>query len=1378
MMKRIGFLLLFIFTTNFLFGQDTKITFSIISPATFKLDGEIKMVSTEGTKILTVRPSGTVGNVIAEHTFTSSTSYVDLEIDLVSLLGGQPAIPEYHYTLIYGFSGSSPCANYDFVIQTTDGSLNVPITMRINWSPTTFNLSPSPAPSNNVLCETSPISITATDYEFASYTWQYKKETTGTWRTISFSNNKLSGSVKGFINESLDPIETDKPYFFRAKIGSCTYKQVGPYFFGNTPLKATAHTGQAPRCSGESNGGFTLTGFNRSMYASESSNNFVMTVYKSNGSTVVGQFNFSSIPTGGLVVNSSVLGGSNLFPAGNYKVQIEHEDFCGSVVSQYSVAVPAKSAISFTASSVNPQCNGGKGTINITGVSGGNGGYRYSLDGSNYGTSASFTNQSPGNYTAYVKDNKGCVSTRSASISAPSAISYSGFNLLSEPDCFDSSNGSIEIQASGGTGTLRYSTSSSSGYSTNPVINGLSKGSHTIYIKDANNCKINRSVTVTGPNQIVGSITLTDPLCTGEQSGQISVSSSGGSGSKQYALDGVNYQSSGVFTRGAGSYVVYIKDANGCVRSYNRTLTDPSALGFGLVASNVSCAGGSDGSITVNNVVNTTGNVSYILNGGASTQSSPVFTGLPAGSHNISIRDDNCTSATQYIAVSEQPAMTAQFHEDQPISCAGGSDGILRVSLSNGSPGYSYLWSSGETTASISNKPAGAYSVVATDSKGCNKTFHYTLSAPSPLVPYITAKDFNGNQMSCAGANDAELTAFSTGGTGPFTFRWSTGALTSKITGLSAGSYTVEIEDSRGCTENKTYEIIAPEAVSITNSSTSDVVCFGSATGSINLSVTGGNGVYAYSLDGTTWLAGSQINGLISGNYTVHIRDENFCTVRTDVSINSPSELEIQLVGLQETTCGRNDGALEVVGQGGIPGYSYEWRNSSNQVVGNVATITSLSPDLYAVLITDGNGCTTSQQYLINSSDGPQISTGQATDISCFGGEDGTIELSITHGVAPYTINWNNGMSGSTITGLSAGAYLAEVSDQTGCVVVYQVQLTEPTPIELTSSNTVNPSCFGNNNGSVALDFTGGTGSSYNVTWPDGSTAMQRDDLSAGDYNIEVRDAIGCSNTITVAITDPEKFVIDMSTSFQTCPGAPLTINPGYAGSYQWSGPDGFSSTDPVVEIAQEGSYRLEIENMAGCIDAHEFTLEAVENLLNAEFLIASEVYAGDTLVVIDISWPMPERVEWSLPVGAQVLEQTKDYIYFIMDVPGEYSLGLQAEMGGCGSYALKNFTVLDASLRPTKGGKLAAPSEEVLSKLDVYPNPTTGPFSIQMELNKEQVIRLQLVRLSNNEIILDKETANTTKHLERVNQKLPPGMYILLVEVEGKTYARKILVR
>ncbi|MFK8039696.1 MAG: T9SS type A sorting domain-containing protein, partial [Crocinitomicaceae bacterium] len=862
-----------------------------------------------------------------------------------------------------------------------------------------------------------------------------------------------------------------------------------------------------------------------------------------------------------------------------------------AVVNEPTILANASTNIS------NVTCNGlsdGSITLNVTG-----GTMPYTYSWSNGQTTAMLTNVTSGTYTATVTDANGCVITKTATITEPTVLAISN-TILSDASCFGSSTGSATVAVSGG--TLPYTYLWSNGGTTS-TITGLAAGTYSVNVTDANGCSVTEGNIVIGEPTLLETETVssTNVTCFGACDGFASISINGGTFPYTYLW------SNGQTTPSAlglcpGTYSVTITDANGCsVTENNIIITEPAMLeNSSTTVSDVTCNGLSDGSISLG-IIGGTAPYTYAWSDG---QTSSVATGLIAGTYSVVVTDANgCIVNVNNVIVDEPNVLANVSTTVVNTSCFGSCDGSVSVNITGGTAPYTYAWSqiilnqiTGDGTPTISDLCKGLYSVIVTDANGCTISVDsIEVTEPSPL--------FNNNtiisDISCNGASDGSIELDILGGTLPYTYAWSDGQTSAIAAGLGAGTYSVTVTDANGCTFDVTG-IIMTEPMPLVNSSTNviNVTCNGLLDGSISINVTGGTLPYTYAWSNGQTTASA--TGLGMGTYSVTVTDANGCSVDiNNVAVTEPAILAISTPIVVNTACfGSCDGSISVNVTGGTAPYTYAWTEIIiNQIDGDgTPNIVNLCKGLYSVLVTDGNGCTVSIDSIEVTEPTPLFSDNSViSNVTCNGAADGEITLNIVGGTLPYTFAWDNGLTGQTITGLSAGTYSATVTDANGCtLVVPNVFVGEPLTLAVGNTVVNDVTCNSSCNGSIQLSIVGGT-MPYTYLWSNGATTSNIGNLCLGSYSVTVTDANGCSIDVNnITVDEPASLSAQLTTTdvqcYTACDGTISASISGGTAPYSYSWSNGQMSSD-IANLCI-GTYTLTVTDANGCtlVDSVEIT--------------------------------------------------------------------------------------------------------------------------------------------------------------------------------------------
>ncbi|MBW8050471.1 MAG: T9SS type A sorting domain-containing protein [Cytophagales bacterium] len=540
-----------------------------------------------------------------------------------------------------------------------------------------------------------------------------------------------------------------------------------------------------------------------------------------------------------------------------------------------------------------------------------------------------------------------------------------------------------------------------------------------------------------------------------------------------------------------------------------------------------------------------------------------------------------------------------------PATC-GSNNGTATVTATGGTTPYTYLWSTGDTTDSISGLAAGSYWVSVTDSLGCNVSDTISITEPDSL-----SVSFTVTNATCNGVCDGAATAIVSGGTPPYTYLWDDPSMpvTQTFPNLCAGTYSVTITDSNGCTATGSVTISTLYILTIGTANTNAsciAVCNGTATG-IGF---GGTEPYSYLWDDPSSQTTATATNLCAGTYNVAVTDSIGCLEIATVTVISTPEM-ILAITPTDATCGNSDGSASVAVTFGTLPYTYSWSSGDT-----LPDADSLASGIYVVTVTDDNGCSNFEIAIISDNNGPVITVVAANDITCNGGSDGSIAVSVSGGTAPFTYQWSNGSTGQVITGLVAGPYELTVTDSTGCIANKSVTLTQPDPFLFTVTTT-DANC-GNNTGSATVSISGGV-SPYIYQWGTGGTDSTEDSLTAGVYTVSVSDANNCTDSATAAVSDIGGATITIDSIIDGGCGADLgsiyiTLTGGSGDyTYLWSNN---SSTQDLVGVSS-GTYSVTVTDTTnGCIATESAHISGVPATDASICLVTVDSATGSNLVV------------------------------------------------------------------------------------------------------------------------------------------------------------------
>lgn len=842
--------------------------------------------------------------------------------------------------------------------------------------------------------------------------------------------------------------------------------------------------------------------------------------------------------------------------------------------------------------------NGTNGTVTAN-VTGGTGNITYTWS-NGAGNVATQSGLAAGNYSVTVTDAKGCTATGSYTVTQPAQLTVAQ-QTLRNVLCNGGNNGFISVTVNGGTPNYNFTWNPAN--VNNDTIQNLTANTYQLTVTDNNNCTATASYTVTQPPALTFGTAITKNIrCRNGNDGFITVSVSGGTGTYTYGWSHnplLNNATANNLT--AGNYITSVTDQNGCTATQSNTLTQPaSGLSFNpFTVSNVTCFGGNDGSVTANP---TGGPQPYSYQWSVPGNTNQI-SGLPAGTYRVTVTDDSLCTAVDS-AVITQPQQITVSGVVTDVSCFGGNDGQIVASATPSAVPYNYVWSNGSNGATITGLTNGTYTVTVSNQSGCTGTATFNVAQPTRLVLNAPAI----SNVSCFGGSNGSIAANPGGGTPNYSFNWSNSASNQTASNLFAGSYQLTVTDSKGCTATDSYSITEPPQLVLAQPPTIvDVLCNGAATGAIAVSVSGGTPNYTYNWSNSLPNQPNQ-QSLTAGNYSLTVVDNNNCTITDNFTIQEPPAIVLQTQVAKNVNCGGgSDGVAFAIAAGGVGNFSYAWSNGSN-----ADTAFNLSANvLYTVTATDANQCTKTATVSVTE---PAVLTVNpiVNDVSCFLGNDGSIDANPSGGTTPYTFSWANGSNNQVNRGLTANAYSCTVTDFNNCTVTFSRVVSQPGLLQALAVG-IPESCVATGDGKIAMTAVGGTlpytfaytVDGINIVPVNGDSIFN---LIPGSYSVIVTDGNNCTASTLVNVGAP-----------------PVDVYAAFADSTSCFGSEYKDGRIRVTGLtADNAPYKFQID------DNGTFSTTGVFENLSAGMhkIYAVNNFGCDTTFMIEVPEPLPASVD------------------------------------------------------------------------------------------------------------------------------------------------------
>lgn len=795
-----------------------------------------------------------------------------------------------------------------------------------------------------------------------------------------------------------------------------------------------------------------------------------------------------------------------------------------------------------------------------------------------------------GDYSVTVTDNATCeyIKTFTVKDAPPIILDVK----VSTASCETTKDGAIDVVSSGGLAPYSYSWSSGQ---TTANIKDLSGGDYKLIVTDANFCRVDTTIKVRLLYPYTTTKNVVNTRCVDTKDGEATITPIGGTSPFKFVWSDGQKDSKAI-NLAPGTYNVTATDAYGCIHLDTVVINKPDSIGLKIQATSTKCHDSKDGAVTA---TVTGGNGNFLV------KWCDGFFGLTrdnlaGGSCAVTVTDDKGCIVTKSVNIPAPLPLTIDNIIITDLKCFGNSNGAIEVTVSGGTPNYSYKWndSNSQILAKATNLTKGNYSVDVKDANGCSLVKDITLDEPNKLSFSTKVKS-----PKCFGDPDGSFEILPEGGTKNYTINWSNGVI-SKATSVelsaTSGLYNVTVTDANNCVIKDTFRITDPLPVLVELEQTKKG-CAGMKQNEVAVkTISGGvpNFKYQWS-NGISNFTTTTLDNLSVGKISLTITDANQCNAIDDITVEELDSIKMDLAFVKPTCYQAIDGQIGVTlvkgGSGnGIPAnYDYLWDSVPLQTSPNANGLQGNK--IYTVIVTDAIGCKgVASQFLPEPN--PITLKTTVENVKCNGGQDGSAEVVATGDIPKFSYQWNDSKSQVTAkaVNLAFGSYQIIVTDDNNCTASAIVEVEQPNEIIFTKNIINDLRCFGDSNGKISVEIAGGV-SPYQYLWNTNETTSKIEQLKAATYSLTVNDANNCTVTKSFNIKEPKQIELGLDVTDVSCFGlknGSVTITAkGGSKPYYYSTDGGkYNGYAKIIGLAA-GAYEIYIKDVNGCTNSETITV-------------------------------------------------------------------------------------------------------------------------------------------------------------------------------------------
>lgn len=1111
---------------------------------------------------------------------------------------------------------------------------------------------------------------------------------------------------------------------------------------------------------------------------------------------------------------------NDIFTPGTHKLYVTDHKECIDSATTKQMRQP-DSPLSIEATPHDALCNGSFGSITVRGAGGWNG-YQYSCSSKSnlYGANQNeytFYDIKGGYYEVSVTDAEGVTATQKVYVNTPPKLM--AVPLLRASSC--KNGGLISANITGGTMPYLVKPDSSSvtpfyfePYITNSnltiIPKQLAAGDYSIIVVDSNNCEILMSATI-ADSSVKATVKPVYPTAHEFANGRLEAVVQ--QGPAPYTYQWKNHNTGQTCTNavwdkvGAGVYSLDVTDANNCSVSvpitYLATNGDLPLIVDTIIGE--TAVGACNGMARFTS--DTTGFKSITLHGNSGAEKDVTslvnnklqfeLTGLAPDSYLLECVLADTTVRYAKFTIARYEPMHLIVSNIVDVSKQDAANGSAKLRIDGGRAPFIVQMLRGDdfladTVLNDKNLPmsgltAANYMVSVVDESDNRINTQFIIRKPEKPLRLLAQSVEN---PSCYGYTNGRIILKATGGWGDYEYAAAEGEFgrATAYDGRGAAVHTFVAIDSKGTTDTLKVELVEPLPLTARVVQVDSVSCFGLTDGSVTFDIAGGTAPYTVHYDDFFDKKSNFVGSLNAGTHTFNITDSNFCRAvegSLAVDIPQPGVLQVASDSVVHTTCNTDNGRIFITIAGGTAPYANSWREDGliKERFTNLIAIDSLQGySLYEVEVADAKGCKTGKSYRINPSSGPKIERVRTLPVLCHGDSTGTAIIDSADIVpatpySPFRIEWPHGENAMSVGNLPAGWNVVFIIDSNNCKNSTSFNIDAPSPIEIRKIGSRDASCYGYADGRISTLTLGGVGG-YRYLWSNGDTLPDIDSIAKGAYTIVVADRNNCRDSAVFAIGQPDSLHVEIGEeNVLMCPDNTYEFIPtdGFK-TYRWILNDSTLSDKRNLIASEQGEYHLVATYGANCISRDTVTITIGDDLLEADFYMASDASKDNTIALVELSNMKTDSIRWEFSAADfDVMDSSLYELQLKPNTIGLHNITLWAYSSGCVSYITKQ---VEISELPDTTDNIKLGYDPLIKSVTVKPNPTNGLFRVDVQLRESHDAEMTISSVSHGTQIEQRELTGEAEYSESFDlSNAIDGVYILRIAAGNEQRLAKVLI-